>query len=134
MASPDVDAAYVRTPARRGSAQGETERFLFYRGLGRAAMPLQASLSEGGTLAWRADAPGGAQHLFVLRVENGRGVYRYLPGLSPGRSIANVLPAMRDAQPLPAFPRQVGDDLAARLTETGLTPKEARAMVNTAPI
>jgi hypothetical protein len=38
---------------------------------------------------------------------------------------------MTEALPLEAFTRKIGDDLAARLTESGLYPKEARAMVAT---
>src|SRR5262249_20696299 len=36
-----------------------------------------------------------------------------------------------DAKPLKEFTDRLADDLAARLTESGLHPKEARAMVNT---
>ncbi len=38
---------------------------------------------------------------------------------------------MDQAQPLADFTRAIADDLAARLTESGLYAKEARAMVNT---
>ena len=38
---------------------------------------------------------------------------------------------MDQARPLADFTRAIADDLAARLTESGLYAKEARAMVNT---
>jgi hypothetical protein len=128
----DVDAAYVRTASRpEGGEKSEVERFLFYRGLGQATMPMRVAAADGGTLSWSVDAPGAARHIFVLRVENGKGVYRYLPGLLPGERLTNALPPMDAAQPLPEFAQKIGDDLAFHLIETGLYPKEARAMVNT---
>src|SRR4051812_38841811 len=48
----DVDAAYVRTPDRtKGTDVTETERFLFYRGLGRATLPLEFAAADGGSLS-----------------------------------------------------------------------------------
>ena len=38
---------------------------------------------------------------------------------------------MADARPLGEFTKAIADELAARLTESGLFAKEARAMVNT---
>jgi tetratricopeptide (TPR) repeat protein len=124
----DVDAAYVRT--KNGSEKHEYERFLFYRGLGRADLPLEMTAAEGGTLTWTG-IPAGARHLFILRVENGVGKFRYVPSLSPGTPLTGVIPVMKCATRLPEFIREVSDALAARLTECGLYPKEARAMVNT---
>ena len=52
----DVDAAYVRTTDQTRGEQSEVERFLFYRGLGQAKMPLGLAYSGGGTLTLPADA------------------------------------------------------------------------------
>jgi hypothetical protein len=128
----DVDAAYVAS--RDGTKPGavvEHERFLFYRGLGRAPLPLQLSAADGGRLALGSDGPKGIRHVFVLRVEGGRGVYTYRPAIAPGESATGVVPSMGGAEPVEAFSRRLADDLAARLVESGLYPKEARAMVNT---
>ena len=73
----------------------------------------------------------GIRHVFVVRVENGRGVYHYRPGLRPGWTVSGVIPSMDKARPLEEFTRQIADDLAGRLTDSGLYAKEARAMVNT---
>ena len=129
--SREVDAAYVKTLNHLGKkSQGEYERFLFYRGLGTAPLPLRWEESRGGTLSVR---PGetGARHLFVLRVEKGRGVYRYLPGIEPGEEIPGLIPSMQGARPLAEVTRSIAEDLTKRLTESGLYPREARAMVNT---
>ena len=133
----EVDAAFVRVNqvprvGRQGQkAAFENERFIFYRGLGSADLPLQFSASAGGEISCSASTPSTLRHLFVLRVEDGRGVFRYIPSLEPGRRIESVIPSMGAAEPMEAFSRKAGHALAARLTESGLFEKEARAMVNT---
>ena len=130
----DVDAAFVKTTdATRQPARTEYERFLFYRGLGQARLPMRAQAGGGGTLALEGDSKLGAgvRHIFVLRVENGRGAYAYRPALGPGEQATGVIPSMDRSRPLAEFTRVIADDLAARLTESGLYAKEARAMVNT---
>ncbi|MCW3095603.1 MAG: hypothetical protein JWL77_1221 [Chthonomonadaceae bacterium] len=127
----DVDAAYVRTIDTTHGTRPETERFLFYRGLGQAKMPLGLAYAEGGTLTLPADARFSLKHLFVLRVEKGRAAYRYLPELRPGDRLTHILPVEAGMQPISDVTAQISDDLANRLTQSGLFPKEARAMVNT---
>ena len=127
-----VDAAYVRTTNNlKGQGKNEYERFLFYRGLGQASLPLTFTNASGGTVSLSAEQPVTLSHLFVLRVEKGKGAYRYLPTLAPGDSLQNAIPSMKDARPLDTFVKAAGDDLAAHLTQSGLYAKEARAMVNT---
>lgn len=125
----ETDSAYVQTG--ENGHRMESEKFLFYRGLGQAPLPLQSSTSDGGTLSVSSGEPYIMRHLFVLRVENGRGVWKYLPSVAPGEKVTQAIPTMAEAKPLAEFTRAVGDELAAKLTESGLYPKEARAMVNT---
>jgi hypothetical protein len=128
----DVDAAYVRTTDRtRAAAPTEAERFLFYRGLGRAPLPLRLTAALGGTLALDSSERLDVRHIFIVRVEGRRGVYTYRPVLRPGERITGAIPAMDDARPLTEFSQRLGDDLAAQLVASGLFAKEARAMVNT---
>ncbi|MDB5352048.1 MAG: hypothetical protein JWN86_3295 [Planctomycetota bacterium] len=128
----DVDAAYVQTAnLSKDPATTETERFLFYRGLGRAPLPLKFAAADGGTLALDSSDRFGLAHVFVIRVEAGQGVYSYRPALRPGEKATGVVPSMKGAKPLDAFTTELADDLAARLVESGLFAKEARAMVNT---
>lgn len=127
----DVDATFVTTQDIGKGGLSETDRFLFYRGLGEVPLPLTMTHSQNGTLTWGRDTGGDAAHLFVLRVENGRGAFRYLPRLAPGQTVREVLPSLKTSRPLPEFTREIGGELAKRLTESGLYAKEARAMVNT---
>jgi hypothetical protein len=130
----DVDAAFVKTSDLTGGApRSESERFLFYRGLGQARLPMRADVGAGGTLSLEREPRLGAgvRHVFILRVEQGRGAYVYRPALGPGERATGVIPSMDRAQPMDQFTEAIAGDLAARLTESGLYAKEARAMVNT---
>jgi hypothetical protein len=127
----DVEAAYVvaADSTRQGSPR-EWERFLFYRGLGEATLPLDVS-ARGGRLPCASNLPEGLRDVYLLRVENNRGAYRYLPSLRCGEEIEQVLPTMDGAQAIDRFADTVANDLAARLVANGLYAKEARGMVNT---
>jgi hypothetical protein len=127
----DVDAAYVSAvDETRGGAE-ERERFIFYRGLGEASLPIEASAASGARVTCSAGFTEGLRHVYLLRVEAGRGAYQYLPSIPCGDRVDDVVPSMADALPLERFAATVGDDLAAKLVDSGLYPKEARAMVNT---
>ncbi|HEX5108336.1 MAG TPA: hypothetical protein VFV95_07820 [Vicinamibacterales bacterium] len=128
----DVDAAFVSADdTTRGGSRTEWERFIFYRGLGEAPLPLDLSAADGGRIGCGSALPEGLKHIYVLRVEGGKGAYRYLPELKCGQRLDHVMPAMDHAVPVDDFSATVSGDLAGRLVESGLYPKEARAMVNT---
>jgi hypothetical protein len=128
----EVDAAYVRThDFTRPNSPTEMERYIFYRGLGQSNLPLQFTAAEGGTMSLPKDDRFGVKHVFVLRVDGDKASYSYRSELKPGETIAHVIPAASDAQPIAEFTMKLCDDLAARLIESGLYEKEARAMVNT---
>jgi hypothetical protein len=123
----DVDAAYVRTNNHAAvPKRDEFERFIFYRGLGRAQLPLEMRFDEGGTL--RASSSDGIDllHIFVIRVENGVAAYKYFPRLDAGQSISHVIPELTDALPVSEFSSKIANDMATRLTGHELYPKEAR--------
>lgn len=124
-----VDASYVSAvDDTRAGTPREWERFIFYRGLGEAELPIEVSSRDGRI---NSTASIGVRHVYVLRVEGGRGAYSYSPALEAGNTIATDLPAMEGALPLDQLVDRLADDLASRLVESGLYEKEARAMVNT---
>ena len=131
----EVDAAYVAaTDATRQGNPREWERFIFYRGLGEAKLPLNVSAvgqAGGGRVACDPAMIERLRHVYLLRVAHNRGAYRYLPSLRCGEWIAAVVPEMDGAAPIDRFADTVADNFAARLVESGLYAKEARAMVNT---
>jgi hypothetical protein len=127
----NVDAAYVS--ANNGVRAGrptEWERFIFYRGLGEAPLPIDVS-TAGRRITATATEPAGLRHLFILRVENGRGSYEYMSALAGGATLSRTLPPMDSALPVDQFADRIAGDVATRLVESGLYEKEARAMVNT---
>ena len=128
-----VDAAYVRTfnPKKMGPEAQETERYLFYRGLGAAPLPVRFSGDSGGTIASDASKGVGVRHVFLIRVEKGKAAYTYRPELKPGEEFTGSIPSMDKARPVGLVADAIADDLAARLVASGLYEKEARAMVNT---
>src|SRR5207248_672908 len=85
----------------------------------------------GGTLTLSASMQSPLKTILVLRVENGKGSYRMVESLRPGATMRDIIPSMDSAKPLDEFTRAAADALAARLEESGLFEKEARAMVNT---
>ena len=125
-----VDSAYVRAynPMKSGPEAIETERYLFYRGLGTAPLPVRLSYDSGGTIASKGS---GVRHVFVIRVEGGKAAYTYRPGLEAGEEVAGAIPSMEGARPVGPVADALADDLEARLVASGLYAKEARAMVNT---
>lgn len=128
----DVDACYVKTT--NFALEDETrefERYIFYRGLGHGRLPLVATAANGGTLTASASLTAPIQHLFVVRIENGKGSMKYLPSLAPNQSITGIVPGMSEAVPVAEMSNRLADQLAGRLVESGLFAKEARAMVNT---
>ena len=129
----DVDAAYVTATdrTRPGSPERqEWERFIFYRGLGETPLPVHVRL-DGDRITASTSVAEGLRHLFILRVENGRGAYAYAPALTTGGDRDHAVPSMDAALPIDQFVDQVSSDVARRLVESGLYEKEARAMVNT---
>jgi hypothetical protein len=124
----EVDAAYVRTSA---SAGPETERYLFYRGLGKATLPVTYAADNQGTVRWDGSQTRSARDLFMIEVRNGKGAWKYVPEVRPGQPVRKAFAALSMPAPLPVFAKQVGDALATRLQSHGLYAKEARAMVNT---
>ena len=95
---------------------------------------MRADARRGGTLALDRDPTlgDGVRHVFVLRVENGRGAYRLPPRAAARRGGDRRDPI--DGQGSgrwPSSPRPSPTTWPRRLTESGLYAKEARAMVNT---
>ena len=126
----DVDASYVSTVTAPGVAR-EWERFIFYRGLGEAPLPIQARV---GRRAYHRDHNGTGRRPSPVRAcesRTGADAFSYAPALTTREGVSQSIPTMAGALPLDQFVERVSDAVAQRLTESGLYAKEARAMVNT---
>ncbi len=118
------DSNCVRTMPRSAGRSGpspETEKFLFYRGLGTFTLPIKAT-SEGRTLAIANDGDDAIRHVFVLSVKDGRQAFAYVPEVAARGSVKVERPTV-EGQILPA--------LREKLVAEGLTEREAEAMVRT---
>jgi hypothetical protein len=118
----DVDAAYVSAvDSTRQPNSKESERFIFYRGLGEARLPLDVSADAASAKATASqartvrltcdpDLVEGLRDVYVVRVAHNKGAYRYLPSLKCGDRIGQIVPAMDDAQSVDRFATSIADD------------------------
>jgi hypothetical protein len=130
----DVDANWIRTlprkePERAGPV--ESERFLFYRGLGSFPLALSASVERGGkfTLRNAGDAP--IAPAIVLQVDGDRGQIAETPAV-PAHGEAGV--ALHGGDwwgPIAEVEDKLKVLVAQKLVAAGLQQDEARAMVRT---
>jgi len=121
----------VRVPMN-GSVSTEYERFLFYRGIGSFPTPLQVSLAgdENHVRVFN----GGAEplaHLVVLHVQDGRGECAYVDRLGAGKAKTVSLGTKESNGHLDELVDQISRRMTTALTEAGLYPREAEAMVKT---
>ena len=130
----EVNASWVRTKPRTDSGRAgpeEAERYLFYRGLGRFGLPLDARSYGNGmvVLLNRGDAPLGPAIVMEIRGERGR-----MTISDPVPAGGGVKAVLRDGKwwgPRSDIERKLAALLAKRLREEGLDADEARAMVRT---
>jgi len=102
----------------------ETEKFLFYRGLADIPVPLQVRVVDDGGVTWSATASTRApQHLVLFENRGGRLGYRRVD--APFRTQTIPRPE------LTASFDSLRAELTRLLTDEGLFPREAAAMVET---
>jgi hypothetical protein len=121
-----------RTAPRMGPV--ESEKFLFYRGLGRFALPIRAVTEAGSRVTLFNDgreAGDELRHLFVLHVEDGRGEFSYVPSIAAGQSVTVERPLSPDAPAVVDMIRELRPKLVASLMQEGLYELEATAMALT---
>ena len=117
-------------PNHEGDAVKETERFLFYRGLGRFTLPVQVFASPGGALTLHNGTPDVIAHAVLLHTTTtGHG------GVTThGALFANT--DMKAAVPKPTLAKAAAMQAAKAalkqgLVAAGLFDDEAQAMVDT---
>lgn len=105
------------------TSNGETERFLFYRGLGKASLPVTLFPEKnGGRLV--ASVP--VQRVILLNIAQGKLTWRPVSGLKAGQTLDGVRANLR-----PGTVENVAQYLTQGLIQSGLFPDEARALVET---
>jgi hypothetical protein len=143
------DSNVVRTLPRTLPRVGpvETEKFLFYRGLGTFDLPITARVQADGKLALSNSGTEDLRGLFVIQVKNGRGAFSAAPLVPAGTGAVVVPLPMSSAAPaidtpsvdapsidtpsIDAMVETIIPALEAKLVAAGLYPKEAEAMART---
>ncbi len=111
---------------------GETERFLFYRGLGDFELPVRVTSTSGGGVSLHNAYDEAIGPVFFINVGAERGAFTAHPqGIAAGGTLADSLPALDDASELDTYVAELSQAVTTSLDESGLYHDEAQAMVNT---
>jgi hypothetical protein len=130
----EVEANWLRTAPRQGPGRAgpvETERYLFYRGLGNFELPLDAAMwvDDAVVLRNRGDVAIAGALVYEIRGDQGRITETSL--LSAGATTKAVLPGGDSWGPVADVEGKLQTWVKDRLTKEGLHDDEARAMVRT---
>lgn len=110
----------------------ETEKFLFYRGVGNFRTPLTVTtVDDARELTLKNEGPEALGPLFVFQLRDGRGAFQRLDPLPSGEVRPVRLTSERQFLDLAELRKQVGTSLKEALVAEGLFPAEAAAMVAT---
>lgn len=122
----DVDANPIST------AGGESERFLFYRGLGDFELPVTVQAGKGRHVALTNGYSQPIGRVFVLNVGSETAAFtQHWKGIAPGATLDDVAPSLDDAASLDDYEGELSEAVTQALDATGLYHDEAIAMVNT---
>jgi hypothetical protein len=130
-AARDTGSAMVHTviPGQTGAI--EIEKFLFYRGVGSFATPLQVCVTTNGIVSVKNTGSKNLEHLFFVSIHDGYGALKPMEMLAPGNPTEWATLTDLKRVPLKDFQGQIAAQMESALVNAGLFPREARAMVNT---
>jgi hypothetical protein len=120
-------------------ANGETERFLFYRGLGNFELPLQIKVTGpgigelgGNPIVLKNGLSEAIGPVFMMNVAKDEAIFsQFSGGIAPGGELSVSLPALYGTSPLDTYSDRLSEAVTGALDDTGLYHDEAVAMVNT---
>jgi len=121
-----VDANLLEMP------NGESERFLFYRGLGEFSLPVTVQSPTAGTVSFNSVYGEPVPQVFVLNVSRERGAFvGRSTGIAAGATLTETIPTLEGAPTIEAYAEALAKAVTQALDATGLYHDEAVAMVNT---
>jgi len=114
-------------------ANKETDKFVFYRGVGRFEAPLNAKLEGAAAEDLHIENRGlePLTDLFVYEVVKDSARIWEISALNVGATQSITLNAKTTREPLAAVRQKLATAMEAALTRAGLYPREASAMVKT---
>jgi hypothetical protein len=126
FAARETDADFLRVG-------NETEKFLFYRGVGdfRAPLTVTQSGSDADSIAVQNTGKEELRHLIVYSVRGGRAKFRSLGHLAPGKNASVDFKPDQNLRPLSEARLDIANHMATALAGEGLYEREASAMVKT---
>lgn len=134
----DVPSDDIWAPSRRVPRAafvehgGETDKFVFYRGVGRFEPPFRveaASTAAGPEFTFHNQSDEAVEDVYLMHVEDDSGQLVRIESMEAGASVSHVLTA--EELPLEEFVDEAKDEVEDGLIETGLTEAESEAMVET---
>jgi len=121
-----VDANLLET------ASGESERFLFYRGLGDFELPVTVRAESAGKVTFTNGYSEPVAQVFLLNVNQEHGAFAvHAGGIAASATLAGTVPSLEGAPTLDEYAQRLSEAVTTALDATGLYHDEAVAMVNT---
>lgn len=129
----ETDSAYVRVcPTDDDYKKSEYEKFLFYRGVGNFALPLEITTKTGGRYTIKNPTKQNIGHVFVITVKkDGKGKYAFIEQVRSGQSREVTLDVSENCLTQEQLIRRISEELEECLVMEGLFRKEAKSMVKT---
>ena len=132
FAARETDSAFVRlSHTGETNSSVEFEKFLFYRGVGNFAAPLQVEMPKDGVVLVSNTGTEPLDHLFILEIQGNRGELLSMDRLRPGEQRSAALDLDKRSRPLEVLRADIEGAMARSLQAEGLYPREAAAMVRT---
>lgn len=122
-----VDANFVTT-------EGQNEKFIFYRGIGRFEVPFTSKTTETGRLQLTNSSNEAVPSMLLLNFNGTKGSFRKLGALASNTTMElaeSEIPNPSQGDTVEEYVAKISESLYGDLTTSGLFPQEARAMVNT---
>jgi hypothetical protein len=128
-----VAANPVRVSGVPGALQAaQSERFLFYRGLGDFELPVRVLSAPGGKVSLENSYGEAIGSVFAIHVGGGKGAFSVkAEGIPAQGKLALDIPSLSGATETAAYADALGLEVTRALDATGLYHDEAQAMVNT---
>jgi hypothetical protein len=121
-----VDANLLSMP------NGESERFLFYRGLGDFDLPVKVEAGDGEKIKFTNGYSEPVGHAFLLNVSPDHGAFvEHATGIAQSGTLVDSVPSLQGALAIDEYVARLSEAMTKALDATGLYHDEAVAMVNT---
>jgi hypothetical protein len=131
FAARETDAALVRpSQGLLARPEAETEKFLFYRGVGNFAAPLNVHFQDG-ALVLANNGREELADLFVLAVRPSGAAFVSVHGLKSGEQRKVEIESEAPSDSVSGIVGQLAAVMEGTLVNAGLYPREAAAMVKT---